>query len=320
MVWTQVRPETERPLTEAVDALLEGLIDYAGLFPPAGEDMRTALENYASYAKGPDRRALGRFIVPITSLAELEKQGSDLIPQGGGDQPWRLSVLVADDIAAAAEKMSRFNQDHASGSREGRAVIDVVEMKATTPDEIAKQRRALSPEFTAYFEIPLSGDMSALLSAMSKLDARAKVRTGGVTVEAFPSADMLSQFIAACAKAGVPFKATAGLHHPVRNDYRLTYESNAPKGTMYGFLNVFLASVLVYAGEDEATCKAVLEESDASTFSFEDAAIRWRDKVAGTDQIAAARSEFAIAFGSCSFREPVDELAALTRTARTANK
>ena len=320
MVGSQVRPEIERPLTIAVDALLEGLIDYAGLFPPAGEDMRRALENYASYAQGPDRRALGRFIVPIARLAELEDQAGDLMPRGKRADPWRLSVLVAEDIAAAVEEMSLFNRAHASGSRQGRAVIDVVEMKATSPDDIGYQRRELPPEITAYFEIPLSGDLPGLLSAISDLQVRAKVRTGGVTPDAFPPADKLTEFILACRSAGAAFKATAGLHHPVRADYRLTYEPESPKGLMYGFLNVFLAAALVYSGEGEDICRGVLEESDPSAFTFDDSGIRWRDKIATAAQIAAARSAFAIAFGSCSFREPVDELAALTRNARSTTK
>ena len=307
-------------MTKAVDALLKGLIDYAGLFPPAGEDMRRALENYASYAKGPDRSALGRFIVPIARLTELQNQGRDLMPRGKRADPWRLSVLVPADIGAAAEEMSRFNRDHASGSRHGRAVIDAVEMKATDAEEIGHQRRALPSELTAYFEIPLTGDMPTLLAAVSRIDARAKVRTGGVTPDAFPSAESLTEFIIGCAQAKVAFKATAGLHHPVRSDYRLTYEPNSPRGTMYGFLNVFLGAVLVYSGEGHETCQAVLEENDPSTLSFDGTGIRWRDRVVTAGQIAAARSKFAIAFGSCSFREPVDELAALTRNARPTSK
>jgi hypothetical protein len=193
-------------------------------------------------------------------------------------------------------------------------------MKATTPDQIGYQRRELPSELTTYFEIPLSGDVPALLAAISKFDARAKVRTGGVTPDAFPSPESLTEFIVGCAQAKVAFKATAGLHHPVRGDYRLTYETDSSKASMYGFLNVFLAAVLAHSGEDDETCQAMVEESDPSTFAFEDSGIRWRDKFATAGQIAAARSEFAIAFGSCSFREPVDELAALTRNARSTNK
>jgi hypothetical protein len=307
-------------LTKAADALLEGLIDYAGLFPPAGEDMRPALENYASYALGPDRRALGRFIVPIARLSELEKEGSDLMPRAKRTKPWRLSVLVAEDLAGAVEEIARFNHVHGSASRKGRAQIDVVELKATTPDEIGRQRTDLPQELTPYVEIPLSGEMPALVAALAQAAMRGKVRTGGVTADAFPAAEKIADFIVACAVKHVPFKATAGLHHPVCGEYRLTYEPDSASTHMFGFVNVFVAAALVHAGEGEATCVAVLKEDDRSAFRFDDGAIAWRDKRLTTGQIAAARSGFAIAFGSCSFREPVDELAILTRKARATDK
>ncbi|HMI49628.1 MAG TPA: hypothetical protein VK481_13210 [Gemmatimonadaceae bacterium] len=301
---------------KSVDALLRGLVDYAGLFPPASEDMRPALESYSSYARGEDRPALGRFIVPVSRLGELEELGGDLMPRGKRSEPWRLSVLVAEDVPAASEEMLKFNRRHSPESANGSAVIDVAELKASATDEIRHQRRALSRELTAYFEIPITGEVTPLIKTIAKVGARAKIRTGGVTPEAFPPAEAIVDFIAACQREKVPFKATAGLHHPIRGEYRLTYEPDSPKWMMYGFLNVFLAAALLHMGESEDTARDVLEESDTSAFKFADDAIQWRDKRIGLDQIVASRSEFAISFGSCSFREPVEELADLTRKTR----
>ena len=304
----------------SVDALMSGLIDYAGLFPPAGEDMRPALENYASYLKGPDRRALGRFIVPFPRLRELEDAAVDLLARGRKVAPWNLSVLVSEDARAAGEEILRFNERHASGSKAGHAVIDVAELKATTPDQVQHQRRDLPDSLTAYFEIPLAGDVTPLVHSIARAGARAKMRTGGVTPEAFPPAEQIIDFIVACAREKVPFKATAGLHHPIRAERPLTYEPDSVRGVMYGFVNVFLAAALVYAGESHETALAALEESDPTAFAFEDAAIVWKDHRVTADQLAASRAKFAIAFGSCSFREPVDELAQLTRHARAVTK
>lgn len=305
---------------KAIDALLAGLVDYAGLFPPASEDMRPALERYASYQSSADRAALGRFIVPLSRLEELEEAGRDLLPRGPDSAPWRLSVLVADDVRAAGEEMLKFNCHHWSGSPDGHAVIDVAELKASTPKEIESQRAELPRFFTPYFEIPIKGDVSPLVKTLARVGSRAKVRTGGVTPEAFPPADEVVDFIIACRKEIVPFKATAGLHHPIRATYRLTYEPDSPKGTMYGFLNVFMAATLVHAGETEETALAVLEEENPAAFSFTDDAIAWRGRLVNAGQIQVARAGFAISFGSCSFREPVDELASLARAPRPGNQ
>ena len=190
---------------KAVDALLSGLVDYAGLFPPASEGMREALENYASYRGGEDRSALGRFIVPVSRLKELEVAGRDLLERGAWSEPWRLSVLVAGDVRVAAEEMLRFNSRHGSGSNEGHAVIDVAELKAATTDDVARQRSELPVSFTPYFEIPIATDVAPLVKAIARAGARAKVRTGGVTPESIPPAEQVIAFIAACRRDAVPF-------------------------------------------------------------------------------------------------------------------
>jgi len=305
------------PELKSVDALLTGLVDYAGLFPPAGEDMRSALEHYASYLDSPDRSALGRFIVPVSRLRELEDSGADLMPSGESSEPWRISALVADDVRGAGVEMLEFNDRHSPGSDAGRAVIDVVELKASAANEIGHQRNDLPGRFIAYFEIAVGSDVSPLVKAIAAAGARAKIRTGGVTPEAFPRAERIVDFLAACKHEGVAFKATAGLHHAVRGEYRLTYEPGSPKAMMYGYLNLFVAAALLYTGESEDTALAALEDNDPTTFSFSDGAIQWREKRIALDQVANFRSRFGISFGSCSFREPVDELASLTRRARS---
>ena len=311
--------ESESVRVKAVDALLSGLVDYAGLFPPASEGMREALENYASYRDGDDRSALGRFIVPISRLRELEDASRDLMPRGPGSEPWRLSVLVPDDVRSAGEEMLEFNGRHGPGSTSGHALIDVAELKASDVDDIGRQRKELADFFTAYFEIPVKGNVSSLVKAIARARARAKIRTGGVTPESIPPAEEVIDFIIACQHELVPFKATAGLHHPVRGPYPLTYEPVSPVGTMYGFLNVFVASALLYTGESRKTAIAALEETDLHAFGFDDDAIVWRDKRITADQLEATR-QFAISFGSCSFREPIDELRPLTRMARSDHK
>ena len=140
-----------------------------------------------------------------------------------------------------------------------------------------------------------------------RLDPQFSVRTGGVVPGAIPTVEQVARFIARCAEARVSLKATAGLHHPVRGEHPLTYEPDAPSATMFGFVNVFVAAALALAGEREQLLAAVLDERDARAFRFDDVGASWRDRRLSLDQLSAGR-RFAVAFGSCSFREPVDDL------------
>ena len=242
--------------------------------------------------------------------------GNDLMPLGESSEPWRHCVLVADDVRGAATEMLEFNDRHSPESDAGRAVIDVVELKASAANEIGHQRNDLPGRFIPYFEIPIMSDVSPLVKAIATAGARAKVRTGGVTPEAFPRVERIVDFIGACKHEGVAFKATAGLHHAVRGEYRLTYEPGSPKAMMYGYLNLFVAAALLYTGESEDTALAALEDNDPTAFSFSDDAIQWREKRIALEQIVNFRSRFGISFSSCSFLDTVDELASITRRVR----
>ena len=136
----------------------------------------------------------------------------------------------------------------------------------------------------------------------------AKIRTGGLTPEAIPRVEQVAEFIRACAERRLAFKATAGLHHPVRSVQPLTYEANAACATTHGFLNVFVASAFAWHGMRDI--EPILVETDASTFRFDERA-HWRDRSLTIEQIESARAQFAHAFGSCSFEEPVQDLEAL---------
>ncbi len=290
----------------ALDALLGGLVDYAGLFPPAAVPMPDAVSAYARYAVGPECTKLGRFIVPVARLAELVAAVDTLPPEWapGSNAPWRLSVLASAQDSGALQAF-----DAAHG---GRLVIDTVEAKAESVGEIEALGAALGRRYVVYTEISPRVDPVSLVAAIRAQGFRAKVRTGGVVMDAFPSAAQVLRFLVACADARVPFKATAGLHHPLRGEYALTYAVDSARGTMFGFLNLFLTGVLLHSGAPRAELFALLEERDPRTISADDASIRWRSLAATTAQIASARASFVGSFGSCSFEEPLGELSTLT--------
>jgi hypothetical protein len=295
-------------MKESVRILLDELIDYAGLFPPAGLEMRPAVENYAAYLRGDYAWMLGRFIVPVARLGEFEEASSELLPRGNPVYPWRLSVLAGGDLAADLKTIIAFNRWHATDENAGAAVVDTLELKADASDAIERASWLLPRTLTAYFEIPLNRNLENLLDALAARGRRAKVRTGGVTEQAFPSPAELAQFISACAARQVAFKATAGLHHPLRASHRLTYEPDSASATMHGFLNVFLAAAFARFGLPEEGVRELLEEASHDAFAFDDEGVRWRGHQLTLQRLAVARGQFAAAFGSCSFEEPVEDL------------
>jgi hypothetical protein len=125
------------------------------------------------------------------------------------------------------------------------------------------------------------------LDEVKAAGARAKVRCGPEP----PPVDELAGFIRQCREEGIPFKATAGLHHAVRTDEQL------------GFLNVLAAAVF---GDEERA----LGENDAGAFGLGETFV-WRDREAGADEIGGVRRDLFVSIGSCSFSEPVEELEAL---------
>jgi hypothetical protein len=187
-------------------------------------------------------------------------------------------------------------------------VIDTVELKASEPVQIEAALAALPEGVAAYFEIPLAGATAELIAALAEAGALAKARTGGVTAAAFPTSMQLAQFIHTCVAAEVPFKATAGLHHALRGEYRLTYAPDSPTATMHGFLNVFLAAGFAQNGMDVDLLVEVLEERSPGAFVFESGRVVWRAEHLVRAHLTNTRHLTALAFGSCSFSEPVEEL------------
>jgi hypothetical protein len=281
-------------------ALMRRLVDYAGLFPPAALSMEDAVRRYASYVASPDAWMLGRFVVPVERLSEFSDAAAPLVARDR--EAWRLSALVAEP-ADAGPRIRDFNTEH-----RGRFVVDVVECRAVEAGSVASAIGALPGELRIFVELPLLDDPRGSLVEIRTAGAWAKIRTGGVTADAFPSAREIGRFIARAAELLVPFKATAGLHHPVCGEYPLTYETDSPRAPMFGFLNIFAAAAFAQSRVHERVLADLVSEADASAFRFGEEELTWRERSVTTKQIASARSSLGLAFGSCSFREPVEGL------------
>lgn len=288
---------------ESVRALLTEIVDYAGLFPPSQVSMHEAVLNYATYRASNYRWMLGRFVVPVARLDEFLECAHDFIAQETYD-PWRLSVLAGEDVFQTIRQIEDFNVKNTP-----HVVIDSLEVRATTESKVQNTVSALPDFLTAYFEIPTDNRLVDLITAIAVHGQRAKIRTGGVTADEFPSIRTIIHFMRVCLAANVPFKATAGLHHPLRCFKPLTYEPQAPCGTMNGFLNLFLATGFAYSGYQPTILEEILEDEFEESFDFSDEGVAWHgDYYLSSDQIAHIRNRCITSFGSCSFDEPIADL------------
>jgi hypothetical protein len=294
----------------AIHVLLRNSIDYAGLFPPAGLQLSAAAANYAAYRAGEAAWALGRFILPASRLPELEATAKEHLALQPGAPPWRLSALLGPDLEADLDQVNAFNDRQASTGA-GAAMVDTLEVKASSVAIIEQTMHRISNHLQVYIEVPIDHDPVELIAAIARRGGRAKVRTGGVTPEAFPRTSDLVRFLQACIRAHVPCKATAGLHHPLRAEYRLTYARDSASGMMFGFLNLFLAAAFLSAGMSPDQAERVLEETSPRAFQHDDGGISWRDHRLGQETLRDVRDSVLHSFGSCSFTEPISELEAL---------
>lgn len=296
---TQAAPHT----LGSVRALLTGIIDYAGLFPPSQLSMQEAVINYATYRASTSSWMLGRFVVQSARLEEFVEAAGDLLPRDGENR-WQLAVTAGEDINETIKAIRDFNRAHSAS-----AVADVVEVKANTVSKIENTVALLPSEITAYFEVSTGEALAELVTTLSIKGQRAKLRTGGITPDAFPMSKQIIRFVRTCMAANVPFKATAGLHHPIRCFKPLTYAPNAPQGAMHGFLNLLLMTGFARESYRVSLLEELMEEEFEEAFHFTELGVDWRDGHALTNaQLGLLRQRGMHSFGSCSFDEPIADL------------
>ena len=240
--------------TDVQHALFGGLIDHAPTFPPEELPLDAGLAEHRRVRKTEHGWIVNRFVCPASKLGEL------------GDEPLRLSVVLDTRQLPPADKR-----------------IEAVEAAGIDPEVLFDA----APEI--YCELPLRDDVSFRILRLGELGLRAKVRCGGAVI---PSVPRLAELVQACRRLEVPFKATAGLHQPLRHDDE------------HGFVNLLAAAV--FGDEEDA-----LDEEDPDAFAVSGEAFRWRDREASAGEIARVRRGLFVSFGSCSAQEPIDGLVAL---------
>ena len=332
-------------MKESLRTFMNGLIDYAGLFPPADLPLNEAISEYISQIKSDNSQMLSRFIIHTSKLDELD----EFLPLFEDIGPLRISVLGgggnSDD-----EYLNKINQNitNINDYREkhgNKIEIDVIECKMPTnsPAKSTMEKATTSlnknglTHYHEFAELPYVGinysteqdessweqDITPTVKLISKLDnAGIKLRCGGIVKEAFPSVEQVAAMIQTCVIIGVPMKFTAGLHHPIRH-FADEYDEY-----MHGFINTFGAGVFATTFPKPKNSQEkyrmfillshMIDDQNAENFSFTNDSMTWkvgddRDTQFEIDAetIENARKNGMISYGSCSFQEPIDDLTQL---------
>ena len=322
-------------MSDAFRELLSGLIDYAGLFPPAALPLEPALERYLEYRRGPDRWMLGRFICPVSRLSALAEQVEarrELL----ADPPLPISAILAPEVTPE-ETLAEVRAIAATNQRlAGVAAVESAEVRlpvalvsearpSALGDALERARHLLTDHGTeafdgpVFWERPLLGELhrdalEALIGELERFNVRhassppwgLKLRCGGLEAAAIPDPRALAVTVSLCQRRGVPFKATAGLHHPLRR------HDAALRAKTHGFLNLFVGAVLAGPNElGEPHLGELMEDESAGDFRFEGDRLAWRSYEVDAAQVREQRRALATSFGSCSFDEPREDLVSL---------
>jgi hypothetical protein len=293
-------------------SLLARSIDYAGMFPPCSLALEPALENQAQYVRSSDAWMLSSFVLPV---AQFNAAGKSL-SRFGSEQPLCISALgpKSRDATDFVKSLNSTKEAIHSFAAQHPGVVSVLQLEMPLPAEfdevlLLTDARSIVSDLTVFWEAPVNAAERIIALLAEHNSGRTpfgyKLRTGGVTADAFPAAAPIARVLMASAKHQVPIKFTAGLHHPLRQ-FR-----DEVKTKMYGFLNVLGAAVLAAEHRwNEQQIVTMLDDESPGSFVFDDNFFAWREWKIASRQIETRR-KLVKSFGSCSFDEPREDLRTL---------
>jgi len=274
-----------------IPPVLHRLFDDAAMFPPGNAPMARAVPAHLSYRSTAFADLVGPFVLPAGRLAELP----ELL--GALDGVIELAVTLSDGPAPVSEVACAVGRMPGAVLR----ALEVVVPEAMRIDTLLGHLSEVDDSTDVYVEAPRAERRSAVIAALTGTRYRVKFRTGGARASAHPEGPELAAAICAAANAGVPFKATAGLHHAVRNT------DTATGFEQHGFLNVLVATDAAVRGAEISEVARILERRDGERLA---AAVRGL----GT----GVRRRF-VSFGTCSVLEPLGDLRALGLVSATVH-
>ena len=288
-------------MTPAFKYFTRGIMDYAGLFPPARLELAAALAEYEGWKSGPRSWLVSTFIIPAHMLGQLDQDG---------DFP--LSVILPHPIPVDLEdRLAPFaHRIRALETRLPSELTTQAQIREYAAELLDQAARAGLSAPRLFVESPDPGlDAIVTLGCVRpELEAALafKLRCGGEDPDAVPPPELVAELIWACRDADLPLKFTAGLHQPFSSD------ASAEETFHYGFINVFSAALLAFGTQIPlAEIQDCLTDPDPGHFTFVPTHFFWKSRSLDLEALQISRTQSVLGFGTCSVAEPVDALVQL---------
>jgi len=299
-----------RLVLDARTASFAALIDYEGPFPPA---TLGAVAGYRAARSSPAHWVAGRFLCPSSRLVELASELTKSIRRG--EHRWEVGVVLERDqatsIGAAAAVAQSFHIEMQPAAKVASAETRITDLSVAGIGATIDTISSIQPDIVAFLEVDRSGSIQEqVANAAEALHARGqiggvKLRCGGAAATMFPTTQEVADFILAATVHRLPFKATAGLHQPIRH---LDASIDA---WGHGFVNLLIAAGAAAGGESTTTVEEIVAETDPDAFSIRPAFATWRDVSIPGNAMRRMRRDGFVAYGTSDFNEPIEALANL---------
>jgi hypothetical protein len=299
-----------RLVVDARTSAFAAFVDYAGLFPPASLTIERAVEGYRRNRASTSAWVSGRFLVRASQLEELAAVATSTMSRDEG--PWEIGVVFDTPPAEAASQAAAFHAEMEPALSVAAAEARILDPTLDAIRALVTTIGSINPDVVAFLEVLRASDIRAQIDAIGTvldeagMTGGAKLRCGGITADLFPSTKEVAGFIIGAAEASVPFKATAGLHQPIR------HFDEALDVWRHGFVNLLIATAAAAAGEAEEVVHDIVAETDPDAFAISPAFATWRELRFPGSALRRMRQHNFIAYGSCDFDEPIDALTDLS--------
>ncbi|MBO6522866.1 MAG: hypothetical protein JJ971_03500 [Balneolaceae bacterium] len=320
-------------MTKSLQQLLTSCINYSGLYPPAGLNLREALRGYVDFSHSKYSWMLSNFVIPHSELPLLATF-ADRKHQLKG--PLALCITGPESETLFDFKNAVINIEKeimaAHSGYPGEVRTNILELtfplgsvQKLNAEELVKSLEAVVNSTAesrllphrVFFGVPGNSYDAETTKKIIKVIAvhnksilkrkidnylfsGLKVDCGGITP---PSAKYLADVLLYARDASVAVKFSGTENTPFPSFNYTTQHS------VHGFLNLLIASMLAYTQDlNLEETMEVIEDKNPDNFGFKDGYLLWRELAAPIMELKMLRMLSITSFNFTTFSNPIEGL------------